>query len=47
MVELNSSLLIQLVNFLVMIFLLNAILYKPILGSWIGGRSTFRIWMKK
>jgi F-type H+-transporting ATPase subunit b len=32
MVELNSSLLIQLVNFLVMIFLLNAILYKPILG---------------
>lgn len=32
MVELNSSLLIQLVNFLVMIFLLNAILYKPIVG---------------
>lgn len=32
MVELNSSLWIQMVNFLVMIFVLNVLLYKPVLG---------------
>lgn len=32
MVELNSSLWIQMVNFLIMIFVLNVLLYKPVLG---------------
>ena len=32
MVELNSSIWIQMVNFFVMIFILNVLLYKPVLG---------------
>lgn len=33
MIEINASLLIQLINFLVLLFILNAILYKPILAK--------------
>ena len=33
MIQLNFTLLIQLVNFLVLLFLLNAILYKPIMAK--------------
>ncbi len=32
MVDINSSLFIQIVNFLALIFILNVLLYKPILG---------------